>query len=58
MHRIPSLTAAAVLFGGAFAQYFPPTPKNITVIKSKFADSVEISYKEVGFHRLTNVAYD
>lgn len=59
MHRIPSsLTAAAVLFSGTFAQYFPPTPKNVSIIKSKFAESVEITYKEVSFHMLGNLAYD
>jgi hypothetical protein len=32
----------------ALAQYFPPTPKGVTTLKSKYHDGVKISYKEVG----------
>ena len=29
------------------AQYFPETPKNVTVVKSQLQNGVSISYKEV-----------
>lgn len=38
--------AGAALVGPALAQ-FPPTPQNVTVIKSKFNPEITISYKEV-----------
>ena len=40
------LAWAGALFGPALAQ-FPPTPKDVTVIKSKFNPEITISYKEV-----------
>lgn len=40
------LAWASVLLGPAVAQ-FPPTPKDVTVIKSKFNPEISISYKEV-----------
>jgi hypothetical protein len=41
-----------ILFGPALlgvvsAQYFPPTPENVTVVKSQLQNGVSISYKEV-----------
>ncbi|TVY20679.1 Carboxypeptidase S1-like protein [Lachnellula arida] len=29
-----------------FGQYFPPTPEGITVVNSRFGESITISYKE------------
>ncbi|KAK2742341.1 hypothetical protein FQN57_005429 [Myotisia sp. PD_48] len=40
-----SLALALALIGLATAQ-FPPTPKNVKVVKSKFHEGVTISYKE------------
>jgi hypothetical protein len=35
------------LLGAVCAQYFPPTPENVTVVKSQLQNGVTISYKEV-----------
>lgn len=35
------------LLGTALGQYFPPTPENVTVVKSQLQNGVSISYKEV-----------
>lgn len=37
------------LFGAVSAQYFPPTPQNVTVVKSQLQNGVSISYKEVRY---------
>jgi hypothetical protein len=31
----------------ARCQYFPPTPENVTVLRSRFNSDITISYKEV-----------
>ena len=36
------------LLSAVSAQYFPPTPKNVTVVQSQLQNGVSISYKEVG----------
>lgn len=41
------LWVAVPLAGIVGAQYFPPTPEGMTVVKSKFNDEVKITYKEV-----------
>jgi hypothetical protein len=41
------LLGAVSLLHSAKAQYFPPTPEEITVLKSAFQESVKFSYKEV-----------
>ncbi|KAI1762779.1 carboxypeptidase S1-like protein B [Hypoxylon sp. FL1150] len=46
----------AVLALPARAQ-FPPTPENVTVLKSKFGDGVTISYKEPGICETTAKSY-
>ncbi|KAI9853762.1 MAG: hypothetical protein M1824_000912 [Vezdaea acicularis] len=45
MARFSTLLAGASLLGAVFA--FPPTPQNITVVKSKFGSNITISFKEV-----------
>jgi hypothetical protein len=35
------------LLGAVSAQYFPPTPENVTVVRSQLQNGVSISYKEV-----------
>jgi hypothetical protein len=47
---VPTTTwlAAVSLVGTAAAQYFPPTPEGLTVVKSKHEKGVKISYKQVG----------
>ena len=35
------------LLGAVSAQYFPPTPENVTVVQSQLQNGVSISYKEV-----------
>ncbi|KAI0182161.1 serine carboxypeptidase [Hypoxylon sp. FL1284] len=46
----------SLLLSSARAQ-FPPTPENVTVLKSKFADGVTISYKEPGICETTAKSY-
>ena len=36
------LSAQAVV-----GQYFPPTPENVTTVRSRFNNNITISYKEV-----------
>lgn len=46
-HFLPTALATAKLLSFVTAQYFPPTPEGITLLKSKFHENVSISYKEV-----------
>jgi len=46
MSPIIYLLVNALIFSLAVAQ-FPPTPENVTVIKSRFDEGITISYKEV-----------
>ncbi|MCJ1386931.1 hypothetical protein MMC17_010060 [Xylographa soralifera] len=39
------------------AQYFPPTPEGITVLKSMFHDGVTISYKEVSMQHTPDAEF-
>jgi len=47
MRSFTTYIAAAGLAGAVAAQYFPPTPEGIKVLKSKHQEGVTISYKEV-----------
>jgi hypothetical protein len=47
MFNLATLMVGAGLLGLSTAQYFPPTPEGITVLKSQFHENVSISYKEV-----------
>ena len=53
MARFSTLLAGASLLGAVFA--FPPTPQNITVVKSKFGSNITISFKEVRTRHLEDV---
>jgi hypothetical protein len=46
MRPFISLLVNALIFSLAVAQ-FPPTPENVTIIKSRFDEGITISYKEV-----------
>ncbi|OKO99939.1 Carboxypeptidase S1 -like protein [Penicillium subrubescens] len=52
---VPTTTwlAAVSLVGTAAAQYFPPTPEGLTVVKSKHEKGVKISYKQPGICETT-----
>ncbi|KZF22817.1 putative carboxypeptidase S1 [Xylona heveae TC161] len=52
MVRLLTLTAVAALLGAAVGQ-FPPTPENVTTIKSKYNEDVTISYKDPGICETT-----
>jgi hypothetical protein len=52
--KYPFLIYIALFFTSVAGQ-FPPTPQNVTTIKSKFDDGVTISYKEVRCDRLVLV---
>lgn len=43
----------------AAAQYFPPTPEGLKIVKSKHEEGVVISFKEVGLwlHSIVNSIY-
>ncbi|KZL86039.1 carboxypeptidase s1 [Colletotrichum incanum] len=45
--QLSVLALAGTLLGSSVAQ-FPPTPEGVTVLKSKFGEGIEISYKEPG----------
>ncbi|KAK6208507.1 carboxypeptidase s1 [Colletotrichum tabaci] len=45
--RLSFLAFAGALLGPSLAQ-FPPTPEGVTVLKSKFNEGIEISFKEPG----------
>jgi Serine carboxypeptidase len=50
-----------ILISNAFCAFtvaqFPPTPENVTVIRSRFDDAITISYKEVCVHALAIPAH-
>lgn len=46
MPSLLALTFGVALLRCAYSQ-FPPTPENVTTIKSKFNSDITISYKEV-----------
>jgi hypothetical protein len=52
MGSLARYLVAAGLAGAVAAQYFPPTPEGVTIIKSKHEEGVTISYKEVTFIEL------
>lgn len=45
--RLSVLASVASLIQPGLAQ-FPPEPEGVTILKSKFDERIEISYKEVG----------
>jgi hypothetical protein len=45
--KFSSLSCLLAAAGAAGAQYFPPTPENVTKVNSQVQDGVYISYKEV-----------
>ena len=49
IYLLAAFLVASNLFNFSCAQYFPPTPEGITVLKSRFRENVTISYKEVSF---------
>jgi hypothetical protein len=49
---LPSLLLLGALAGFGSAQ-FPPKPKGVTILKSKFHENVTISYKEPGICETT-----
>ncbi|KAL8970015.1 MAG: hypothetical protein Q9197_004047 [Variospora fuerteventurae] len=53
MHSLSLTLASSSLFITAFAQYFPPTPEDVTTIQSKFNNGISISYKEPGLCETT-----
>jgi carboxypeptidase C (cathepsin A) len=52
---IASRAVLALFFFSAIttAQYFPPSPKNVQTLQSKFNNGVSISYKEPGICETT-----
>ena len=57
MAILPKWLVAACVAGTAAAQYFPPTPEGLKVIKSKHEEGVKISYKEVPLLSQCNATY-
>lgn len=49
MFSLLSFTFYINILGLAFSQYFPPTPRDVTVVKSKLRKNVRVSFKEVNF---------
>ncbi|KAL6241242.1 hypothetical protein RBB50_011921 [Rhinocladiella similis] len=51
--RLPSECLLLTLIGLCSAQFFPPTPEGVTVVRSKIQDGVSISFKEPGICETT-----
>ena len=50
-----NLWSFLALFAGYATAQFPPTPEGVKVLKSKFHEGIEISYKEV--YELSSVTF-
>ncbi|KAL1982279.1 hypothetical protein VTN96DRAFT_1588 [Rasamsonia emersonii] len=53
MRLLTGSIVAAGLAGAVLAQYFPPSPEGLTVVKSNVTKGVSISYKEPGICETT-----
>ncbi|KAI1316715.1 carboxypeptidase S1 [Xylariaceae sp. FL0255] len=53
MNLLHSIALAVGVLGPVVLCQFPPTPQNVTVLKSKFGNNVTISYKEPGLCETT-----
>ncbi|KAI9852598.1 MAG: hypothetical protein M1838_000252 [Thelocarpon superellum] len=53
MRSLTTLAVSAAILGAAAAQYFPPTPFDVTTLQSRFHPGVSLSYKEPGICETT-----